>query len=232
MPRTGRAASGGYCYHVLNRGNARSTVFHKDGDYAAFVSLLTAAGERNPMRLLAYCLMPNHFHLVLWPRDDGHLSDYMQWLMTAHVRRYHQHYGSTGHVWQGRFKAFPIQEDEHLLTVLRYVERNPLRANMVARSEDWPWSSAATNREGPPLDPGPVPRSEGWSEYVNQPQTEAEMRRLRQALDRGRPFGDETWAKRAATELGLEASLRPRGRPKKGSGGVEKGTGYFSAAEK
>src|SRR4029079_13972098 len=125
------------CYHVLNRGNGRACVFHKPGDYEAFVGLFERACERLPMRLLAYCLMPNHFHLVLWPRQDSDLGRFMQWLLTAHVRRYHRHYHGSGHVWQGRYKAFPIEQDEHLLTVLRYVERNPLRAKLVERAENW-----------------------------------------------------------------------------------------------
>ncbi len=178
MPRTARASQGGYCYHVLNRGNGRRTVFHKDGDFAAFVKLLRQAGERIPVRLLAYCLMPNHFHLVLWPREDGDLSDYMMWLLTAHVRRYHQHYHSSGHVWQGRFRAFAIQEDVHLLTVLRYVERNPVRAALTERAQDWLWSSASSKRDGAPiLDPGLVVRPELWLQYVNEPQTEVEVER-------------------------------------------------------
>jgi len=135
MPRGARAAQGGYCYHVLNRGNGRRTVFHKKGDYAAFVKLLGGAGERAGMRLLAYCLMPNHFHLAVWPVHDGDLSRYMMWLLTAHVRRYHQHYHSSGHVWQGRFRAFAIQEDNHLLSVLRYIERNPVRAELCERAQ-------------------------------------------------------------------------------------------------
>ena len=126
MPRTARASAGNVCYHVLNGGNGRNTVFHQDGDYGAFLKLLNQANKRVSMRLLAFCLMPNHFHLVAWPRKDGDLSRWMQWLMTSHVRRYHRHYDSSGHVWQGRFKAFPIQSDEHLLTVMRYVERNPV----------------------------------------------------------------------------------------------------------
>jgi REP-associated tyrosine transposase len=105
MPRTARASVGGLCYHVLNRGNARRDVFHKAGDYQAFLKAMADAGREVPMRVLAYCLMPNHFHLVLWPFGDGDLSRWMHWLMTAHVRRYHQHYHSSGHVWQGRFKA-------------------------------------------------------------------------------------------------------------------------------
>ena len=146
MPRTSRASVGGICYHVLNRGNAQAEVFHKVDDFAAFLQLMAEANERLPLRILGYALMPNHFHLVLWPRADGDLSRWMQWLLTSHVRRYHRHYHGSGHVWQGRFKAFPIEQDEHLHTVLRYVERNPLRAKLVRRAEAWAWSSLAWRR--------------------------------------------------------------------------------------
>ncbi len=141
MPRTARASLGNWCYHVLNRGNGRAEVFHKPEDYAAFVDLFAPACERISMRLLGWCLMPNHFHLVLWPRKDGDLGRWMRCLLTSHVRRYHKHYHSSGHVWQGRFKAFPIQQNEHFLTALRYVERNALRASLVQAAEDWRWGS-------------------------------------------------------------------------------------------
>ena len=146
MPRKTRTLFGGFCYHIINRGNGRAQVFHGEADYREFVKLMAAAAGEHPPprlapRLLAYCLMPNHIHLVLWPREDGEVSRWMQWLMTAQVRRHHRRHGTDGHLWQGRFKAFPIQRDEHLLSVLRYVERNPLRAKLVARAEDWPWSS-------------------------------------------------------------------------------------------
>jgi REP-associated tyrosine transposase len=216
MPRHARASQGGFCYHVLNRGNGRQTVFRKEGDFAAFVKLLRQAGELSGMRLLAYCLMPNHFHLAVWPSEDGQLSRYMGWLLTAHVRRYHRHYHSSGHVWQGRFRDFAIQEDDHLLTVLRYIERNPVRAGFVERAQDWPWSSASGLQvAGPTLHPGPVPRPADWLAHVNQAQTEAEVERLRESLRRRRPFGGSLWMAQAARQLGLEASLRPRGRPRK-----------------
>ena len=139
--------------------------------------------------------------------------------MTAHVRRYHQHYHSSGDIWQGRFRAFGIQEDDHLLTVLRYIERNPVRANLLERAQDWLWSSATPlveddERPRPILDPGPVPRPNDWLEHVNQPQTEAEVEHLRECLRRGRPFGSLAWMSRTARRLGLEASLRPLGRPR------------------
>jgi len=142
----------------------------------------------------------------------------MQWLLTAHVRRYHQHYCSSGHVWQGRFKAFPIQQDEYLLTVLRYIERNPLRTGLVGRAEDWLWSSLrGRGGETPdavlPMHESPVPLARDWMRWVNEPMTDAEVERLRQSVNRGTPFGSDSWVRRTAVRLGLEASLRPRGRP-------------------
>jgi putative transposase len=193
-------------------------VFHKPEDYASFCQLLQEAGGRVRMRLLAYCLMPNHFHLALWPRQDEDLSRFMQWLLTAHVRRYHRHYRSGGHVWQGRFKAFPIQQDDHLVTVLRYIERSPLRAGVVVRAEDWLWSSLVRRREaqgGVSVDASPVPLPRQWARWVNEPMTDAEVESLRRSVNRGTPFGTEAWTRRMAERLGLEASLRPRGRPPK-----------------
>jgi putative transposase len=218
MPRTARAAVGDLCYHVINRGNAQCEVFHKAGDYQAFIELIRLACGRIPMRVIAYCVMPNHFHLALWPYSDRDLGRWMQWLLTAHVRRYHQHYRSNGHVWQGRFKAFPIEHDDHLLTVLRYIERNPLRAGLVERSEDWRWSSlqhwraAGSSRA---LDPGPVSRPENWPQWVNQPLTTAELEDVRHSVNRGTPYGSAAWVSQMAEALGLTASLRPRGRPRK-----------------
>lgn len=218
MPRTARASVGGVCYHVINRGNAYAEVFHQDADYATFVKLLATACKRIPMRVLAYCLMPNHFHLVLWPHGEGDLGRFMHWVLTAQVRRYHQVHRSSGHLWQGRFKAFPIQQDDHLLTVLRYVERNALRAKLVRRAQNWRWGSLAHYVPGEArglLHPGPLPRPRNWIAYVNRSQTEAELTALRQSVNRGTPFGAPAWMQRTARRLGLEASLRPRGRPRK-----------------
>ena len=218
MPRTARASKGGYVYHVLNRGNGRASVFHKPDDFAAFVRLLREAHDKVPMRLTGYCLLSNHFHLLLWPHNDGDLSRWMQWLLTAHVRRYHRHYKGSGHVWQGRFKAFPVQHNEYYHTCLRYIERNPLRAGLVERSQDWEWSSLKpTARSGLPglLDPGPLPKGAGWTNYVNGVESEAELAAIRRSIERGAPYGSADWQQSTAAALGLEASLRPRGRPKR-----------------
>ena len=218
MPRTWRASVGGYCYHVINRGNDRAQFFHDEDQYAGFVRLMREANVHVAMRIVGFCLMPNHIHLVLWPEGDGDLSRWMQWLLTTHVRRRHRDYRSSGHIWQGRFHAFPIEQDEHLLTVVRYVERNPLRANLVARAENCPWSSlreVVSPSLLPFLHPGPVARGVGWLDHVNGAHTEKELKRLRQSVAHGVPFGNECWTQETAGRLGLESTMRPRGRPRK-----------------
>jgi putative transposase len=219
MPRTLRASVGGLWYHALNRGNGRATVFHKPADYDAFIETMADARARLPLDILGYCVMPNYFHVVVRPRGDGDLSRWMQWLLMSHARRYHSHYRTSGHVWQGRFKAIAAQDDGHLVAVLRYVERNALRAELVTRAEDWKWSSLPGWQRGDALlwfgDP-PV-RDKRWLARVNDPLSSGDLARLRLSAERGRPYGDESWTKRTADRLGLESTLRPRGRPPKKS---------------
>jgi putative transposase len=162
--------------------------------------------------------LPNHFHLVLWPRHDGDLSRWMQWSLTTHVRRYHRHYGGSGHVWQGRFRAFPIQDDGHLPAVLRYVESNPVRAELVSHAADWRWSSAPhwARRECLLIPAaGPVERGPRWLTRVNRPLSAGDLSRIRSSVTRGAPLGTEDWSQATAVRMGLQASLRPRGRPRK-----------------
>lgn len=221
MGRPKRAADGGLIYHVLNRGNARMTIFEKEGDYEAFERILEEAVERYGTDVLAWCLMPNHWHLVVKPHADGELSRFVGWLTLTHTQRWHAHYHNTGsgHLYQGRFKSFPIQEEDYFLTVCRYVERNALRANLIERAENWRWSSLWRWHHGSAaqkrlLAPWPVRRSPGWLEHVNTPQTEAELSALRRSAVRGCPFGDERWSTRMVKRLGLQSTLRPQGRPK------------------
>ncbi len=224
MARTARASVGGICYHVISRGNGKAEVFHKTEDYYRFTEMMQQSCMRLPLRVVGWCLMPNHFHLVLWPYEDGDLSRWMQWLMTCHVRRYHQHYQSNGHIWQGRFKAFPIQHDLHFLKVLRYVERNPVRAGLVNRAEHWRWSSLhsqAYRQVAGLLSPGPVSRPSNWLALVNQSEPPEDVARLRLCVNRGRPFGSGPWVGQIVARLGLESTLQARGRPP-GSGGERK----------
>jgi putative transposase len=149
MPRTARAIEAGKIYHVLNRGNGRMRLFHKEADYAAFIKVLGQGLERYPVDLLSYCLMPNHWHLVLRPRRGESLGRLIAWVGVTHVRRHHSHYHSTGggHLYQGRFKSFPVQDDGHFLTLCRYVESNAQRAKLVERAIDWPWAAAFGRRD-------------------------------------------------------------------------------------
>src|SRR5438105_11462280 len=149
MGRPLRTDIGGLAYHVLNRANGRICIFQKDADFEAFERVLNLAVIRTRTRLVSYCLMPNHWHLVVWPRQDQELSRFVGWLTLTHTQRWHahRHNAGEGHLYQGRFKSFPIQQDHHFLTVCRYVERNPLRAGLVRRCERWPWSSLAQRRQ-------------------------------------------------------------------------------------
>ena len=222
MGRPQRAAEGGYVYHVLNRANARMTIFEDDDDYEAFEQILLEGVERTRTRLLAYCLMPNHWHLLVWPRQDGELSRFVGWLTLTHTQRWHarRHSAGSGHVYQGRFKSFPVAEDEHFYTVARYVERNALRAKLVRRAEKWRWGSLYRWLRGSAEDkallaPWPLSRKASWVAHVNTPHTEAELTALRRSVERGSPFGGEKWSMRTIQRLGLESTIRPRGRPKK-----------------
>lgn len=221
MGRPHRAAQGGLVYHVLNRANARMPLFEKDEDYEAFEKVLEEAVERTGMRLLAYCVMPNHWHLVVWPEQDEDLSRFTGWLTLTHTQRWHAHRHSTGtgHVYQGRFKSFPTQDDEHFYLLCRYVERNALRANLVRRAEDWRWGSLyrwhqGSAKEKALLSAWPLRRRPGWLEFVNEPHSESELKALRQSVQRGIPYGEPAWRDQTVAALGLESTMRPRGRPR------------------
>lgn len=219
-----RTAPGGLVYHVLNRANARRTIFDGSGDYLAFEQVLGEVQARVSMRVLAWCLMPNHWHLVLWPLHDGDLSDYMRLVTLIHTQRWHAHRGTAGngHLYQGRFKSFVVQTDPHFLKLCRYVEANASRAHLVERAEQWRWSSLWRRErrkedELPRIEDWPVRRPSDWVELVNQPATKTEIEAMRNCSRRGAPYGEVEWAHGMADQLGLGCSVRPRGRPKKGS---------------
>lgn len=224
MPRRARAIQGGLVYHILNRANARMKMFEKDEDYAAFERVLEEAHARDPLRILAYCVMPSHWHMVVWPQRgaDEQVSEFFRWLTVTHTQRWHAHYhtSGTGHLYQGRFKSFPVESDDHLYTVLRYIERNPVRANLVDRAEAWRWSSAwrlycGDEKARSLLADWPIGRPRDWRSRVNRIETQAELEALRRSVQRGRPYGGEAWRKRTIARLGLEWTVRPRGRPRK-----------------
>jgi putative transposase len=220
MPRTARNAPGGLIYHVLNRANGRLRLFKKEDDFLAFERVLLLAHRRVPIRILDWCVMSNHWHLVLWPKEDGELTAFMRWLTLTHAQRWKHAHGMVGqgHLYQGRFKSFPIEQDEHLLTVLRYVERNPLRAGLTRRTEQWRWGSCHVRQNRshelyPLLSVWPVPRPSRWLETVNLPQSEADEKMVEESILRNRPAGSDAWTQRIAKALGLDQTLRARGRP-------------------
>jgi putative transposase len=222
MPRTLRTAPGGYVYHVLNRANGKRRIFEHDRDYLAFERVLAEVQERIPMRILAWCVMPNHWHLLLWPTADGDLSKYMRLVTLTHTQRRHAHRASagTGHLYQGRFKSFVVQHDAHFLTVARYVEANALSGGLVARAENWRWSSLwrrfhESDACSPRIHAWPVTQPGDWVGYVNRRPERFEAQALRKSAQRGSPYGTETWVQTMAEQLGLESTLRPRGRPVK-----------------
>jgi putative transposase len=219
MPRPPRADEAGGLYHALNRGNLRADIFKKEGDFVAFEKILSEGLERYQIDLFCYQLMTNHYHLVLRPLVDGEMSRFMGWIGGTHTMRYHAHYhtGGLGHVYQQRYKSFPIQNDEHFLVVCRYVERNALRAKLVKRAEDWRWGSLWRWLQKPEpeprlLSPWPLSRLPNWVERVNEPLTADELRAVRLSAQRGRPLGDEDWVESMAQRFNLESTIRPRGR--------------------
>ena len=217
MPRRPRLATGGIIFHVLNRAARQLPIFEAPGDYDAFLGILREAQERLPLTLFAFCIMPNHWHLLARPRSDRELSHFMAWLTTTHAQRWRAHRATRGggSVYQGRFKALPVQDDEHFLTVCRYVERNALRAGLVARAEQWPWSSLCSVRrtcEVPLLSPWPIVKPQRWVELVNLPEPPGRLADIRERVRRGAAFGDPQWAAR----LGAAGSGRARrGRPRR-----------------
>jgi putative transposase len=221
MPRSARIAPGGVVYHVLNRGVGRMTLFRSKRDYTAFIQSMIDSLAASPMRIIAYCIMPNHWHLMVWPQKDHDLAKFMMRLTITHVRRWveYRRVVGTGHVYQGRYKSFAMQSDEHLTNVARYVERNALRAGLAKRAELWPYSSIGQELLEPalrvPLSDWPVPRRADWMQWVNRPQTPGEEEAIRRCIMQNRPYGSDAWVRRAMTKLGWREPLA-RGRPRNG----------------
>ena len=220
MTRIRRKCVGGVVYHVMNRANGRLRIFRKRGDFEAFERVLVEGLERTPCRLLGYCVMSNHWHLLLRPYEDGDLSEFMRWVTVTHVRRWHTSHGTVGigHVYQGRFKSFPVESNGHYLTVARYIESNPVRAGIVEAAEDWEWSSLAirngADKGGLKLAKSPVRIPQNWGELVNVLPNETDVVKLKNAITRGCPFGSDAWVAKTARDLGLEVTLKPLGRPR------------------
>jgi len=222
MGRAYRVDVGGMIYHVINRANFRSQLFSKDKHYQQFLDILKEALEFVPMRILSYCLMPNHWHLVLYPKTEGDLSKFMHRVTLTHAQRYHAKTKTTGygHIYQGRYKSILVQQDKYFWALVRYVERNAKRAALVRHAEDWKWSSIHARLKGSEeqkklLSPWPVEQPDNYVDWINQSEPKEEIKDIRYAIKRSRPYGSEQWVERAVKKFGLQSTMRDPWRPKK-----------------
>jgi putative transposase len=218
MPRAARNVNDGFFYHVLNRGNGKQTIFHKDKDFEVFLELMKKAKEMFPVNIFAYCLMPNHYHFLVSPPCAKNLSKWAHWFTSVHAVRYHHHHQTSGHIWQGRFKNFLVQGDDHFISVLRYVEGNPVRASLVNSALEWLWSSHRY-RYGPQtsslIDQLSLPLPQNWGEFVNQTMKPHELKDIRKCITHSLPFGDDEWKQKISEKYGIKCYPKKAGRPKK-----------------
>ena len=221
MPRPKRITKGGLIYHVSNKANLGATIFESKADYEIFLNTLAQACQRSKMRLLSYCILPNSWQLVVWPRHDGDLSTFMAWLTMTHSQRWHahKHTAGTGHLYQGRYRSFPIQKNAYLLAACRQVERAPISAKITTKAKKWNYSSLALNSnesgDSVNISKWPVTKPIAWNSIVDKKPTDSEMNAWETSLKRGRPFGEKNWLEKTVEILELECTIRPKGRPRK-----------------
>lgn len=224
MGRPQRTDVGGYVYHILNRANARMKIFNTDKEYQDFEQILFDAVEKFKMRLVAYTLMPNHFHLVLYPKHEGEIKKFMHWLTLTHTQRWHVNTKTTGygHLYQGRYKSFLVEKDLYLWTLLTYVERNPLRAKLVKSLKDWKWSSYykrlyGTSIQKKLLATDSITWPDDYEKLITKAEEKENLENIRNSVNRGKPYGSDSWTSNLLKKFCLEITERKRGRPKKGS---------------
>lgn len=222
MPRANRIDVGGEIYHCLNRTVGKQKIFLKDKDYQTFERILEEVVDATGMRIFAYCIMPNHFHFVLYPEKNGDLSDFMKRLTLTHTQRYRVATNTVGEgpVYQGRYKSFIIQDDTHLFTVLRYIERNPLTANLVKEPLDWRYSSlyrryVGSMKQKQLLTPWMIEEPKDYLNVLKSPLTPNELEKLERSENRGVPYGDKEYVLNKVEEYSLQSTIRPKGRPRK-----------------
>ncbi len=224
MPRNTRIDVGGEIYHIINRANARLQIFHNDKDYKLFETVLREAKGRININIYSYSIMPNHWHLVVSPKKDGDLAKFMAWLTMTHTQRWHVMYRTIGggHLYQGRYKSFLVEKSNYFIQVCRYVERNPVRAKIVKKAENWQWGSLWRRENGNPeqqklLNSWPEPMAKDYLNWVNTMEPEENLKSIRNSVNKGKPYGKDSWIGKVIDVYKLESTIRNPGRPKKGS---------------
>ena len=222
MSRAPRVDLGDLVYHIINRANNRQTIFKTTKDYEHFESLLKEAVGQFDMRLLGYVLMPNHWHLILHPKQDGDLSTFMQWLTLTHTQQHHARTNTIGHghIYQGRYKSFLVEKDNYLLTLIKYVERNAVRAKLSRTVEAWRWGSgyrrlAGTSEARKLLSAPPIELPRNYRVWVNESDDVEQLTALRTSVNKGTPFGTMKWMQRMVERFKLQMTTRAGGRPRK-----------------
>ncbi len=220
MPRSNRLTVGNIVYHCMNRSSGGFKIFKKNGDYAFFESLLEEGKELIGMRILAYCIMPNHWHLLLYPKRDEDLSSFMHWITTSHVRNYREITNSVGrgHLYQGSYKSFPVDTELYLQTVIKYIEQNPIRSGLVGDIKEWRWSSLWRREYGTDdskkiLSKLPTELSPDYVKTIDSSLDKEKYEKIKCSIKRGRPFGPSEWVDDIVKKYGLESTVRRRGRP-------------------
>lgn len=221
MPRSARVDVGGEIYHVINRANGGLQIFNTDADYQLFEQLMLETKEITYMRILAYELMPNHWHLVLHPVNDGDLGTFMHRLSNAHTRKVHARTNTngSGHLYQGRYKSFLVDSENYLLAVIKYVERNAVRAKLARRCEEWRWGSAwrrihGTVEQKKFLDGIPTDLPDDYMKWINTDEKSDDLELIRNSVNKSVPYGKEQWVEKMVSKHHLESTLRFPGRPK------------------
>ena len=221
MSRQPRIDIGNTVYHIINRANAGSEIFTNEKEYQLFEKILEDTKEITDMRILSYCIMPNHWHFVLYPESDGDLSLFMKYLTNTHTRQWHAKHKTIGggHLYQGRYKSFLVQTDQYLTQVCRYVERNSLQANLVQRAQDWKWSSLwrrefGTVAQKKLLSEWPIDVPHQYLNWVNEYENKEDLENIRCSIKKSKPFGSEDWVEDTILKHGLEYTAREPGRPR------------------
>ncbi len=225
MPRKPRFFIPAIPAHVVQRGHSRKAVFYEDGDYSAYLGWLGEAAERYHCAIHAYVLMTNHVHILATPDDVEGISRMMQYVGRRYVPYINYNYGTSGTIWEGRYKASLVQEEDYLLTCMRYIELNPTRANMVAHPREYRWSSYRANGEGREnalITPHPLyralgktsdERKEAYRALFKAHIYEDDMKQIRAAWQTGTPLGNDYFKTSVEAHLDTKVGQSRRGRP-------------------